>query len=199
MNWLNRGIEVKDTPTFVMHRDQKVALGKDTKIRDVIDTRLPRRYFWIPTTQRKPQSIVLPWMKRASMIWLRVLNWLMRMLLRQRRRKRRRKGNLVPKSKRRRRQDQVKSCRHPPDQDLHCCCSHDSFHHYNAGASAMPTWFGMLNQHCEPVGEKLLEKEKLTSETEQSTEKRPSKGEKSLNAQVPNTKMGLKISPGCDG
>ena len=87
-----RGIEVKDRPSFVLHRDKKVALGKDTKIRDVIDTRLPRRYFWIPTTQRKPLSIVLPWMKRASMIWLRVLNWLMRMLLRQRRRKGKGKG-----------------------------------------------------------------------------------------------------------
>ena len=43
-----RGIEVKDRPAFVLHRDKKVALGKDIKIGDVIDTRVLRHYFCLP-------------------------------------------------------------------------------------------------------------------------------------------------------
>ena len=43
-----RGINVKDTPTFVLHRDKKIVLGKNTMIKDVFDPRMQRHYFCLP-------------------------------------------------------------------------------------------------------------------------------------------------------
>ena len=42
------GFEVKDTPTFLLYKDKKLALGKNIKIKDAIDTRMQNHYFCIP-------------------------------------------------------------------------------------------------------------------------------------------------------
>ena len=42
------GFEVKDKPTFLLYKDKKLALGKNIKIKDVIDTRMQNHYFCFP-------------------------------------------------------------------------------------------------------------------------------------------------------
>ena len=42
------GFEVKDTPKFLLYKDKKLALGKNIKIKDVIDTRMQNHYFCFP-------------------------------------------------------------------------------------------------------------------------------------------------------
>ena len=50
------GFEVKDTPTYVLHRDKKLDLGKNIKIKDVIDVRWRKHYFCLPTTQENSKE-----------------------------------------------------------------------------------------------------------------------------------------------